>query len=142
MEFEGRARIREQLSMAPLIDVVFLLLLFFMLTSSFVDPEAVELALPESHTSAPSEERSIRVAVDADGVVYLDDEPIALAALEPAIAAALGVDPDATVSLSTDAELRVQQMLAVIDEIRAAGAERLSFVAQGVGEAPGAGATD
>ncbi len=104
--------------------------------------QAVELALPESHTSAPSEERSIRVAVDADGVVYLDDEPIALAALEPAIAAALGVDPDATVSLSTDAELRVQQMLAVIDEIRAAGAERLSFVAQGVGEAPGAGATD
>ena len=130
MEFEGRARIREQLSMAPLIDVVFLLLLFFMLTSSFRDPEAVDLALPQSRTSTPSEDALIRVAVDGNGVVHLDGQALAPGGLESALAPLLAADPETTVSLASDAGLPVQTLLDVIDDIRSAGGSRLALVTE------------
>ena len=47
MEFASYQRLKQELSVAPLIDVVFLLLIFFMLTSTFIEPEAVDLCLRE-----------------------------------------------------------------------------------------------
>jgi len=127
MEFEGRTRASEQLSIAPLIDVVFLLLLFFMVTSSFQHPESIELDLPHSRTAATDEDRPIDVAVDADGTTHLDGRPIALADLEGAIAERIGADPDAVVAVSTSSGALVQRMVEVLDSVRAGGGKRIAF---------------
>ena len=127
MDFEGRARIRSHLDIAPLIDIVFLLLVFFMLTSTFLTPEAIELQLPESDTATVREHTPINIAVDATGQIRLDNEPIPLQALRAALTPRLQDDPQQTVTLTSDARIEVQSLLRVMDEIRAAGGTNIAL---------------
>ncbi len=127
MDFEGRARIRSHLDIAPLIDVVFLLLVFFMLTTTFMIPEAVELELPQSHTSTPHDPAPIVVTVAADGRLTLNGDPIALEALKTALQPLLNQAEIRTITLKSDAATEVRRLLQVMDEIRAAGGEQISL---------------
>ncbi len=127
MEFEGRARIHSHLDIAPLIDIVFLLLVFFMLTSTFLTPEAIELELPESSSAAVAEATPITVALDQDGQLALNGEHIGLDQLRPAIEALLKQDAETAITLKSDARTEVQQLLKVMDEIRAAGGSNIAL---------------
>jgi len=121
MEFEGRARIHSHLDIAPLIDIVFLLLVFFMLTSTFMVPEAIELELPESSSATVTDITPIIVSLDQTGRLALNGERIELEQLRGAIEPLLKADADAAITLKSDAHTQVQQLLGVMDEIRAAG---------------------
>ncbi len=121
MEFEGRSRIRSHLDIAPLIDIVFLLLVFFMLTSTFLVPEAIELELPESSSASVTDTTPITVSLDRTGRLALNGERIELAKLRAAIEPLLKQAADSAITLKSDARTEVQQLLNVMDEIRAAG---------------------
>ncbi len=121
MDFEGRARIHSHLDIAPLIDIVFLLLVFFMLTSTFLVPEAIELELPESKSASPTEVTPIIVSLNQTGQLALNGESIKLEQLKLAIAPLIKQDVDSAITLKSDAHTEVQLLLKVMDEIRAAG---------------------
>ncbi|MCF6256256.1 MAG: biopolymer transporter ExbD [Gammaproteobacteria bacterium] len=121
MEFEGRARIHSHLDIAPLIDIVFLLLVFFMLTSTFMVPEAIELELPESNSAQVSDITPIIVSLNPAGQLALNGERIELKQLREAIEPLIKQNADAPITLKSDASTQVQQLLQVMDEIRAAG---------------------
>ncbi len=121
MEFEGRARIHSHLDIAPLIDIVFLLLVFFMLTSTFMVPEAIELELPESNSAQVSNITPIVVSLNPAGQLALNGERIELEQLRAAIAPLIKQNADVPITLKSDASTQVQQLLQVMDEIRAAG---------------------
>ncbi len=121
MEFEGRARIHSHLDIAPLIDIVFLLLVFFMLTSTFMVPEAIDLELPESKSAQVSDITPIVVSLNEVGQLALNGERIELEQLRAAIEPLIKQNADAPITLKSDASTRVQQLLQVMDEIRAAG---------------------
>jgi biopolymer transport protein ExbD len=127
MDFEGRARIHSHLDIAPLIDIVFLLLVFFMLTSTFLVPEAIELELPESSSASVTETMPIVVSLDKTGQLALNGEAIGLDQLRIAIAPLLKQDADSAVTLKSDAHTEVQQLLKVMDEIRAAGGSNVAL---------------
>ncbi|VAW87389.1 hypothetical protein MNBD_GAMMA18-67 [hydrothermal vent metagenome] len=127
MEFEGRARIHSHLDIAPLIDIVFLLLVFFMLTSTFLVPEAIELELPESASATVTEITPITVALNASGELSLNGEPIQLEQLRQAIEPLIADSADAAITLKSDARTEVQQLLKVMDEIRAAGGSNVAL---------------
>lgn len=130
MGFEGRSQIREQLSIAPLIDIVFLLLVFFMLTSTFLQPEAIDLTLPSTESSEPTDEQPIRIALARDGEVSLNGEVVEFSELRTLLLPLLDGNPDLPVGLSADAAASVQQMLDVVDEVRAAGGHNLAVISQ------------
>ncbi len=121
MEFEGRARIHSHLDIAPLIDIVFLLLVFFMLTSTFLVPEAIELELPESGTATVTEITPIIVALNSSGEVALNGQTIELSGLRTALEPLIAANNDVAITLKSDARTEVQQLLKVMDEIRSAG---------------------
>ena len=127
MEFEGRARIHSHLDIAPLIDIVFLLLVFFMLTSTFLVPEAIELELPESSSAEPVETTPVTVSLDDQGRLALNGEPIERERLRPALEALLKRDADAPVTLKSDARTELQELLEIMDEIRAAGGDSVAL---------------
>jgi len=127
MEFEGRARIHSHLDIAPLIDIVFLLLVFFMLTSTFLVPEAIELELPESSSASRTETTPITVLLDQTGQLALNDEHIELDELRMAIELLLKQDADSSITLKSDAHTEVQQLLRIMDEIRAAGGSNVAL---------------
>ncbi len=128
MDFEGRARIHSHLDIAPLIDIVFLLLVFFMLTSTFLVPEAIELELPESNSAVVTEINPISVSLNRSGEVSLNGELIELGQLRMAIEPLLQQDEETPVTLKSDAHSEVQQLLRVMDEIRAAGGSNIALV--------------
>lgn len=127
MEFEGRARIHSHLDIAPLIDIVFLLLVFFMLTSTFLVPEAIELELPESASATVTEITPITVALNASDELSLNGKPIQLQQLRQTIEPLIADSADAAITLKSDARTEVQQLLKVMDEIRAAGGSNIAL---------------
>ena len=127
MDFEGRARIHSHLDIAPLIDIVFLLLVFFMLTSTFLVPEAIELELPESSSASVTETMPIVVSLDKTGQLALNGEIIGLEQLQMAIEPLLKQDTESAITLKSDAHTEVQQLLKVMDEIRAAGGSNIAL---------------
>jgi biopolymer transport protein ExbD len=127
MEFEGRARIGTQLDVTPLIDVVFLLLIFFLLTSTYIAPEALELSLPTSGTASPSENLPVVVSVDRHERLRIGEREVTLEQLEAMLSTELLNRERKAVTLKADSTAQLQPLLDVIDRIRAAGAAELSL---------------
>ncbi len=127
MDFEGRSRIHAHLDIAPLIDIVFLLLVFFMLTSTFMTPEAIELELPESNSAEVSEIKPIEILLNDKGELALNGQAIDLAGLKAAIEPLIATHSDVAITLKSDARTSVQQLLGVMDEIRAAGGSNIAL---------------
>ena len=64
-----------QIDIAPLIDCIFLLLIFFMLTSSFVVIPGINVKLPKALTSEGIDTRSLTIVISSEDIVYIDDKP-------------------------------------------------------------------
>jgi len=113
--------------MAPLIDVVFLLLVFFLLTSTFTVPEAIDLTLPDSSTAEAAPPEALVVSLLEDGRIELDGTGVSLGALSAAITRARESGADGPVRLAADAGVEVQAMIEVMDALRIAGATDVSI---------------
>ena len=92
-------------SLAGLADVVFLLLIFFLLTSSFIPQFGIQVNQPRTSTSAPTDAQYVTVIITSEGAFYVDQRPVAREQLLPVIQSSLGgrtslvlrADQDATV---------------------------------------------
>lgn len=123
---DNRARRRAGIDMSPLIDVVFLLLIFFAVTTTFLEQSGMDLELPESSTAEATESASIVVEISAQGEVRLSGEEVTLEELERRVAA-LGEAERAKITLRADRQLELGLAVAVIDALRRAGAEGISL---------------
>jgi biopolymer transport protein ExbD len=115
------------IDMAPLIDVVFLLLIFFMLTSSFAPP-AVPLTLPKAASGAPSETAKVVVSLDEAGGISISEETIPEAEFEAALRAALDQNATTTVHFRGDTSIDYGVFLKLISRARNAGASQFHLV--------------
>lgn len=89
MNFRSKNRIDPAFSMASMTDLIFLLLIFFMLTSSFVTPSGLPVNLPTSKAST-IEVQKVSVTVTKDLQFYVNDKPVRRAMLEPELKSMLG----------------------------------------------------
>ena len=115
------------IDMAPLIDVVFLLLIFFMLTSSFVPP-AVPLNLPKARSGAPSDTAKVIVSLDQNGEISISEKTIADAEFESALSAALEQNATNAVHFRGDTTVDYGVFLKLISRARNAGASQFHLV--------------
>ena len=127
MEFSRNRRPSVRLGIAPLVDVVLLLLVFFLLTSSYVVPHALDLELPGSDTALASPEPSIVVGLDRTGGLSLNGQALSRQALGPALGRLLGAGSDRRVQVSADAGLSIETLVALLDDLRGAGAKELAL---------------
>lgn len=117
-----------EVNISPLIDIVFLLLIFFMVTSVFVEETGVEIQKPSAISAADLDKNSILLAVTAEGEVYFDGQAIPVNSLRGVVARLLRerVRP---VILLADEDSRSGLLVRVIDECKLAGAEQVSVAA-------------
>ena len=112
-------QIKIETSSSSMSDLVFLLLIFFMITSTLISPNAVKLLLPESNSKTMARE-NVTVYIDENHNFFVDnDVPIAVDELEAFIStsiAGIGVD-DACVVLRADKNVPVQDVVQVIDAV-------------------------
>lgn len=118
---------RTLISLTALIDVVFILLVFFMLASSFLDWRSIALTAPAAGAQAAAMEGAVLVEVRASGL-RLSGRPVALDELDSRIRARLAAKPDQAVFVKPAAGVPLQQAVAVLDRLSAAGAKSLSLI--------------
>ncbi|MCD6271343.1 MAG: biopolymer transporter ExbD [Deltaproteobacteria bacterium] len=125
---KGRIKAAE-LNMAPLIDMVFILLIFFLVTTSFVKETGVDINRPTAGSAVSKEKASILVAVTADGRVYIDKREIDVRAVRANVERALAENPESQVLVIADKESLTGTVIMVMDGCRLAGAENVSLAA-------------
>jgi biopolymer transport protein ExbD len=130
MEFERRRRNHSHLNIAPLVDVVFLLLLFFMLTSHFIQEPAINIRLPESRTADARDDGIKTILITRDSEIYLMDKKVNLNNLGNEIKSG-GTDLEKEIlQIKADKEVDVGLLVSVIDEVRLAGVKTFSIVTE------------
>jgi biopolymer transport protein ExbD len=112
------------------IDVLFVLLLFFMVSTTFVSQPAMNLDLPKAVHSQATRQPSIVVYVREDGAVYLNDELVDVGLLEQALASRLASSTDKAVVLEADSRVSHGRVIEVLDVIKGAGAVKLTIATQ------------
>ena len=121
MEFQGRRKASIHLNIAPLIDIVFLLLLFFMLSSHFLHQTGIKVRLPQASTAGAYSEENIEVTIAADSSVYLNGEHVAaLDNLPEALQEKIEAAGSTTILMKADETVDVGFVVRVIDMIRQA----------------------
>ncbi len=118
-------RKKPSINITPLIDVMFLLLIFFMVSSTFREHLGIDIELPRAESATEQQQGPHEVLVDATGQYYLDQEAMDLPELETALRALLEADPEAAIVLRSDEGATFQQGVAVLDLTRKIGGHRL-----------------
>ncbi|MBQ8173233.1 MAG: biopolymer transporter ExbD [Mailhella sp.] len=125
------ARIRRRssgtvdLNMTPLIDMIFILLIFFMVTASFVRESGVEIERPVAKTSQ-SKNPSVVVGIDAGNTVWIDGKTIDIRSVRTWMGRFLAESPEGTVVIAADTMARSGVVVQVLDACREAGAKHVS----------------
>lgn len=131
MKLPARRRVATLLDLTPMIDCVFLLLIFFVLASSFQRDPALPLSLPRAAHAAPADRPAVAVTLDDKGGLWLRDQPLALPALGAALASlAAREGPIEQLVVRADAGARADAIVAVLDAARAAGVAHVALAAQ------------
>ncbi|MEA1968394.1 MAG: biopolymer transporter ExbD [Thermodesulfobacteriota bacterium] len=125
-----RPRYEIQAPLTSLIDIVFMLLIYFLLTTNFIVDEGIKIKLPQAKTAAPQTEKEITVYVDKNGRAYLNNREVALNILFQEIKKKVGSNRDKLVVVKADRGVIVNKMVKVMDIAKAAGAGRLCLATE------------
>jgi biopolymer transport protein ExbD len=123
-------RYQIQSPLTSLIDIVFLLLIYFMLTTNFIVEEGIKIKLPNAKASAPQVKQEITVFVDKEGTTYISDKEIPIDKLYTKIKDMIGNDPDRLVVVKADKTVILNKAVRVMDIAKAAGASRLCLATE------------
>lgn len=123
-----------EINLTALIDVVFLLLIFFMVSTTFKEDARISLQLPEAQGDGESVEQveSVTIVIDRAGTFYVDDRQVVdtdVDTLKTAIAGAAGGETDIPVILKADARSPHQSVITAMDAASRLGLVRFSFAA-------------
>ena len=121
---------RAEVNMGPLIDMVFLLLIFFVVTTSFVKESGVDVMRATAATAETKERGTILIAVTSTGEVHFDRQKIDVRSVRSLVERALAEDPDAGVVVVADKKSETGTVVLVIDQCRLAGAANVSLAAR------------
>jgi biopolymer transport protein ExbD len=114
MAISNKNKVSVNFSNAGMSDIVFLLLLFFMLTSTLVHPTALKLLLPKG-TTQTSARPMTTVSITKDFQYYIEDQVIALENLEAALQAKVGSNPEIYISVHADRSVPVEYVVNVMN---------------------------
>ncbi|MDD3876883.1 MAG: biopolymer transporter ExbD [Bacteroidales bacterium] len=103
-------------SMASMSDIVFLLLIFFMLTSTLVSPNAIKLLLPSSNSRTMAKQ-TLTVYINELGQYFVEENYVEPNQLQDRISASVGNDVEATIVLRADKTVEVQHIVNIIDAV-------------------------
>lgn len=118
------------IDISPLIDVVFLLLIFFIVTTVFVQETGVEISKPRAASSQDLDKQAILIAVTSEGRVWHGGREIGADGVRPVVAALLEETPDTPVIIRADAAAATDATVRVIDAAKLGGAGSVSIATE------------
>ena len=123
MRFRQKQQNVDTVDVSPLIDMVFILLIFFMVTTTFVKDMQLELNRPSAASASLASTKVLRVYIDNSNEIYIDNQAVKLWAVQSKLRDLLRTSTDKSVLVITDGEIPVNSLIDVIDEIKMSGAK-------------------
>lgn len=117
---------RSEINLAPLIDMIFILLIFFMVTATFLRENTLDIEKPSASSGSESPAESIRILLASDGSIRMNERPMGIHAVRPMVRRALASSPTLPVVIVADEKSRTEDLIAVYDRCRLAGASRVA----------------
>ncbi len=110
-----------EINMTPLVDMIFIILIFFIVTSSYVKEAGVEVNRPNAKTAVQQERANIMIAVTRDGEVWIDRQKVDPRVVRSYVARMHAEHPEGSVVVLADEESRTGLVVQVVDQARLAG---------------------
>ena len=134
MHFSKRPRPSIQAPLTSLIDIVFMLLIYFLLTTNFMVDEGIKVQLPKADASSPQVHKELVVFVDSKGQTWIGQEKITQDQLYASIKSELAKRRRKAVIIKADRSLVLNKAVQVMDLVKAAGAEKMSLATEKRGD--------
>ncbi len=119
-----------EINMTPMLDVVFIMLIFFIVTASFVKEAGIEVNRPEAATAVKKERANILVAISDTGEIWINKRQVDVRAVQANIERLHAENPQGTVVIQADQKATTDVLIKVMDSARAAGVFDVSIAAQ------------
>ena len=117
------------IDLTPMLDVVFIMLIFFIVTSSFIKESGIEVNRPQADTASSQEKGNILIAVTADGQVWLDKQVVDVRSVRAHVERMRQEQPEGMVVVQADQDARTGLVVQVMDQARLAGVQDVVLAA-------------
>ncbi len=117
------------INLTPMIDVVFIMLIFFIVTASFIKESGIAVERPSAATAVVQEHAAIIVAIDATGEVWIDRRRVDIRAVRANVERLHLENPQGTVVIQADKRSNNGVFVEVLDQVRLAGVEKIAIAA-------------
>ena len=117
-------------SLTPMLDVVFIMLIFFIVTANFIKEPGLEVNRPDSETAEPTENAAILIAVGNAGEIYMDGRRIDKRQVKANVVRLLAENPQGSVVIQADEKATADTIMAVMDGAREAGVYNISLASE------------
>ena len=120
----------EEPNITPMLDVVVILLIFFIVTANFIKEPGLEINRPDSETSEITENAAILIAIGAAGEIYMDGRRIDVRQVKANVIRLIAENPQGSVVIQADVKSTAEKIVAVMDEVREAGVVDISIASE------------
>ena len=120
----------EEPNITPMLDVVFILLIFFIVTANFIKDPGLEINRPDSETTEITENAAILIAIGPAGEIYMDGRRIDVRQVKANVIRLMAENPQGAVVMQADEKATAEKIIAVMDEVREAGGIDISIASE------------
>ena len=124
-----RRKSESEVNLTPMLDVVFIMLIFFIVTASFVKESGIEISRPGASTAVRKEKGNILIAISANDQIWMNRRQVDPRALRANIERAHAENPQGAVVIQADKAAKTGLLVKVMDAARAAGVKNVSLAA-------------
>ena len=124
-----RRKSESEVNLTPMLDVVFIMLIFFIVTASFVKESGIEISRPGASTAVRKEKGNILIAISANDQIWMNRRQVDPRALRANIERAHAENPQGAVVIQADREAKTGLLVQVMDAARSAGVKDISLAA-------------
>lgn len=125
-----QAEEESEINITPMIDVVFIMLIFFIVTASFVKESGIEVNRPDAATAVSQERANILIAISENNEIWIDQRMVDPRAVRANIERLRAENPEGSVVIQADKKSITETLVTVMDAARQAGVYDISFAAQ------------
>jgi len=119
------------INLTPMLDVVFIMLIFFIVTATFIKQPGTEVLRPEAETARQKPTVSVLVAINSAGEIWIDKKPVDVAAVGAMIERLHAENPKGGLVLQADRKAKYQKVKAVLDAARRVGLTEVAIATEG-----------
>ena len=119
-----------QIDLTPMLDVVFIMLIFFIVTSTFVKESGVDVSRPNADTAVVTESNSIQIGITSSNQIFMDKRQIDKRAVRANVERLKAENPEGSVIIQADKSSKTGLLVETMDQVRLAGVQNVSIAAE------------